>query len=223
MKGRRAAPWRRAEWLFLLSAALSALFLAVAAAQGRAAAAVRLDRWAELSIRGALAPPAPWPVRAVSFLGAWEFLAPASILVVAVLWRRGLTRRAWAFAASVAGAGLLAQAFKYLVRRPRPEILEPLAAAGGFSFPSGHSALSAAFFGALAGILASSSASGGRAAAWLAAGVGTVLLVGASRVALGVHWATDVAAGWLLGFGWIFLVFRMFERRAAESFRDEAG
>jgi undecaprenyl-diphosphatase len=107
--------------------------------------------------------------------------------------------------------------------RARPGLFDPLAHAIGFSFPSGHSALSAAFFGSLAGLAAASSRRRREAAGHLAAGVVMVFLVGFSRVALGVHWPSDVLAGWAVGFGWLALVFAVGERRARRAQGEKAA
>jgi membrane-associated phospholipid phosphatase len=202
----RTRTWRRAELFFLAAAILSAVFLLLLRAEYHDDSQIRLDLWGERSIRGAVSPDRSGAIRAVSVLGAWFFLLPASLLVGGILWKKRMPRRLAAFAVSVAGAEVIVEIVKFVVRRPRPESLEPLAQAVGFSFPSGHSAVSAAFFGSVASILAISSGSRWRSAAWLAGGAAVVGAVGVSRVALGVHWATDVLAGWTLGFGWLALV-----------------
>jgi len=202
----RTRIWRRAEILFIAAAVLSGAFLLLLRAEFHYDSQIRLDLWGEQSIRGAVLPDRSGAIRAVSVLGSWFFLLPASLLVAGILWKQGMRRRLAAFAASVAGAEVLVEVVKLAVRRPRPASLEPLAQAVGFSFPSGHSAVSAAFFGSVAAILAISAGSRRRSAAWLAGGMAVAAAVGVSRVALGVHWATDVLAGWALGFGWLALV-----------------
>jgi len=100
----------------------------------------------------------------------------------------------------VAGEGIVTTTIKQLVDRARPT-LNPLAAALGPSFPSGHSATAAAFFAAAALLLGRRRGRPARAVlAGLAAGI--AVAVAASRVLLDVHWLTDVTAGLALGWAW---------------------
>ena len=96
-------------------------------------------------------------------------------------------------------------AIKELVGRPRPSLVPHLVEAGGMSFPSGHSFNSALGFIAIA--LAFATYSVRRRVRWTLIGAAGVLsmLVASSRVALGVHYPSDVIAGWLGGAGWAFL------------------
>ena len=87
---------------------------------------------------------------------------------------------------------------KVIVERARPDGAEALATAGGYAFPSGHSATAVALYGALALIVARHGDARARRAA-IAAAVALSVLVGVTRVYLGVHYPTDVLAGWLLG------------------------
>ncbi|MBS1839075.1 MAG: phosphatase PAP2 family protein [Actinobacteria bacterium] len=126
---------------------------------------------------------------------------------VAVAWLVASHRRDLAVVLVVSSTGtwLLVNAVKRLVERPRPPQAVRLVAAGGWSFPSGHAGQAAAMYLAvgLLGWLVLRS----RSARWTAL-VTAVLLAGAvgiSRVYLGVHWSSDVVAGWSLGSAW-FLV-----------------
>ena len=100
---------------------------------------------------------------------------------------------------SAVAAQLTVQVIKHVVERPRPGAEDQLVHAGGFSFPSGHSATSMAVYATLT-FLAVRAANRARDRAALVA-VGTVLVVGIglSRIFLGVHYPTDVIAGWLTG------------------------
>ena len=105
-----------------------------------------------------------------------------------------------------AGAGILTLVTKDLIERIRPDEAQQLIVVTGFSYPSGHSASTSALYLTIA-IIAGRyiQHAGARAAIFLA--VSTVpLIVGASRVYLGVHYATDVVSGISLGAAWALLL-----------------
>jgi undecaprenyl-diphosphatase len=92
---------------------------------------------------------------------------------------------------------------KEVVGRPRPDVGSAVPLPESLAFPSGHAAAGVASLGALA-VLASERLESHRARVWLWASVGAVgIAVGLSRVALNVHYLTDVLAGWCLGLAWL--------------------
>lgn len=109
------------------------------------------------------------------------------------------------------GVSLLNNGLKHIVQRERPGVLQ-LTSFGGYSFPSGHTAAAAACWAAIALVVARRWKRTGRTAAALVAAFIT-LIVAASRVLLGVHWLTDVAAGLIMGWGWFLLVTVLFGGR----------
>ncbi|MBU8857521.1 MULTISPECIES: phosphatase PAP2 family protein [unclassified Micromonospora] len=127
-------------------------------------------------------------------------LRVAAVVLVVWLVRRGAPRLAvWVVVTMVAG-GLLGALLKLLVGRDRPDLLAPVARAAGYSFPSGHALNATLAAGVLLLVfLPFVRASGrGRVALWTAALLVTVV-TGLSRIALGVHWISDVVGGWVLG------------------------
>ncbi|HZC98999.1 MAG TPA: phosphatase PAP2 family protein [Actinomycetes bacterium] len=155
---------------------------------------------------------ADWGARHASpvsthLLGALTWLG-STVVIVALALASGMydwyRRRRWTVLGFmlmvVWGQNLIANGVKLLVERPRPPVPH-LAGSSGWSFPSGHSASAAATYAALALLLGR-----GRpwpVKAWLGtAAAGVTMAVAASRVLLGVHWVTDVAAGVALGLGW---------------------
>jgi undecaprenyl-diphosphatase len=143
--------------------------------------------------------------RIVSDAGSFALLAPLSI---AFLLLRRWKRPADDLALVVIAAGSAALPFvvKLIVARPRPTI-EHLSQLSSLSFPSGHTTQAAAVYLTVA-ILLSKGLNRGWRELLIALAVVIALGVAWSRVYLGVHYPTDVAAGLLLGWGWALLVFR---------------
>jgi undecaprenyl-diphosphatase len=127
----------------------------------------------------------PWVLRAV-------------VLAVAVwLWRRGVRRlAAWAVTTAAIG-GVLGVLLKLLVERSRPAFPEPVATASGYSFPSGHALNSMLCAGILLLVFLPVLRGARRVVAFAAAGA-LVLFTGYDRIALGVHYVSDVLAGWVV-------------------------
>lgn len=117
--------------------------------------------------------------------------------VVVWLWVKGARRVAVWATLTIAVGSLLAVVLKLLVARARPELPDPVASAGGYSFPSGHALGSMLGVGVLILIFLPVLSRGGRIAAY-AVGAAVVLLIGYDRIALGVHFVSDVIAGWVV-------------------------
>lgn len=103
---------------------------------------------------------------------------------------------------SALGALSLNVTLKLLVARARPEVVGHLTDVSSYSYPSGHALMSSALYLSFAAIAAGMTRDRAARAYLIAAGVLMTLLVGVSRLYLGVHYPTDVAAGWLIGGSW---------------------
>ena len=104
---------------------------------------------------------------------------------------------------STAGGMLLTTVLKYAFRRTRPEVIDVAGyTADSFSYPSGHATIAVGFYGALALILAYRLRGPARWAVVAAGGL-LVILIGFSRLYLGVHYPTDVLAGFLAAPLWL--------------------
>jgi membrane-associated phospholipid phosphatase len=100
------------------------------------------------------------------------------------------------------GGGIVDTIVKLAVARPRPTVDQPIISAFGKSFPSGHSMQAVVCYGAL--LLAFLPILKGRArTVAIAAWIFTLLAIGFSRLALGVHYISDVLGGWVLGAAWL--------------------
>ena len=137
--------------------------------------------------------------RDVTALGGFSVLTLVVTVSIVMLLLHRRHFQAVVFAAAVLVGQVLAEVTKHLIGRDRPDLVPHLDQVYSSSFPSGHSAMSPIVFFTLAGILAAGEPN--RAAKTLLLGLAAVLVlgIGASRVYLGVHWPTDVLAGWAMG------------------------
>ena len=114
--------------------------------------------------------------------------------LAALLWAGRRAAARW-LALVMAGGTLLNLGLKQIFAAPRPELLPHLDKVHSYSFPSGHASGNMMLFGALALLMDGPGA-------YVAAAL-TILVIGVSRVWLGVHWPSDVLAGWVEGAGWL--------------------
>lgn len=145
-------------------------------------------------------------MRGFSFVGSTIALTAGTIFIVIRFVMRKWKREAKLFALTMIGAGLLNITLKLAFKRPRPAPFFNLSPPETYSFPSGHSLTSAVFFGALAAILtARVNSKRVRAAIWIVSAT-MFVLIGLSRIYLGVHYTTDVIAGFAAALIWILVV-----------------
>jgi membrane-associated phospholipid phosphatase len=204
---------RRAR-LLLGAAACFALTLALAVYVGRATSPPAVDRdvaqWVHEHRIDALDP--AW--RAVALLGGSAGLGAVVLASCVLAWRR-LDRRWVTFLlASYIGAEVLFWSLKAVVDRPRPPVSLRLATAGSQSFPSGHTTVATAV-GASLLIAATQIAEPRLRRVAMVALIALPLVIGLDRLALGVHWFTDVIGGLLLGLGWVLLCAALMSRVSA--------
>jgi membrane-associated phospholipid phosphatase len=146
--------------------------------------------------------------RTVTFLGEVPVLAVLTVVAALLLWRATKRlRRPLLLLTAMAGATFLTFCLKLVVARHRPPAADMLGSIDtSYSFPSGHTLHSTVFLFTLAGLLWTSRArltwrlGGAAIAVVLSAGIG------ATRIYLGYHWATDVLAGWLVAAVWLSLI-----------------
>lgn len=140
---------------------------------------------------------------AVTALGNVPVLINVTLVAALVLaWRR-LVEELRLLLLVVIGAELLTLGLKLGFHRERPFFANPLATESSYSFPSGHASVSLALYGTLALILARHVSSIGARVAILAAAGALAALIGFSRLYLGVHFLSDVIAGFSLAIAWV--------------------
>lgn len=144
-------------------------------------------------------------------------LIAALVVAACVLTRHN--RAAWFIAISVLGAGALNQLLKFEFARVRPDLWQRLVVEHGFSFPSGHAMGTSAFTLAVVIVLWNT-----RWRIWaVVAGVLYALVIGFTRLYLGVHYPTDILGGWTAGLFWVLLVWVLLPgRRLPAHLHDRA-
>lgn len=151
----------------------------------------------------------PWltlVMKTLTWIGSPAVIGPLLPVAAGILWWKKLRREAVLVLVSVVGGGLLDVAFKLHFRRIRPTVPWAILHEHSYSFPSGHSVEAVALYGMLFYLLAERKTAGweraleGLAALALAGGIGL------SRIYLGVHFPSDVMAGYFVGAVWVAAV-----------------
>jgi len=135
------------------------------------------------------------------FGGVFGIIALTAILL-GLLLRRKMYKNALIVGATVAGAAILNVILKLIFERTRPDLWEQLIVETSFSFPSGHSMITAALGLSLIFICWNTRFR------WLALALGSsfIIVIGFSRLYLGVHYPTDILAGWVVSAAWLSTV-----------------
>lgn len=149
---------------------------------------------------------------AITVLAKHQFLIPANLALL--FYFLFLKKRTW-FSIRVAAIALSSLGLMFLMKylfkrkRPQPPLLRP---AHGLSFPSGHAIMSVTFYGLLIYIISHSLKN--KAVKWslMVSLASLIQLIGFSRVYLRVHYASDVAAGYIIGFSWLIISLDLLKR-----------
>lgn len=151
-------------------------------------------------------------VRDMTALGSVTALTSFVVIAIVCLALAKDIRAAGAVLFLIGGGQIISTLVKNIVERPRPDIVAPLALETSWSFPSGHAMMSMIAYLTFAAVLARSFKRPAPRLFLLGAALLLSLMIGASRLYIGVHWPSDVLAGWLLGLAW-FLLWRPATRR----------
>lgn len=214
--GRSDSPLARVGELLPLFALLAAAAITTAivelASEVQEGDTHAIDRAVLLALRTAGDPSEPigpaWfqgVVMDITALGGTSVLTLTTLAAVGYLVaaRKGAT--ALYLSSAVIGGALLTSGLKIGFGRPRPELVAHLVEVQSASFPSGHAANSAITFLTIGVLLARAEADWRLKLYLVGVAMGMTFLVGCSRVYLGVHWPSDVLAGWSVGAAWALL------------------
>ena len=141
-------------------------------------------------------------MRDITSLGSFTLVLLVTLGAIGYLVIDGKRAAALFVLVAIAGGVVLSEGLKHLFARPRPELVAHLVEVQTASFPSGHAMLSAVTFLTLGALLARIQSRRRLKAYVISVAILLTLLIGASRVYLGVHWPTDVLAGWCAGAAW---------------------
>lgn len=175
----------------------------------------RLAEW----LHGRATEPLTDIFRGITRLGNFTTLTVVTLVAVVILWRRRDRIDAFFVALAALGAQVLSTGMKLGFHRDRPFFPDPLATESTFSFPSGHALVSLAVYGSIALVLARRLSSRAHRALLLAGTAVLVAAIGFSRLYLGVHFLSDVLAGYAAGVAWLALLYVALEVRARYASR----
>lgn len=145
----------------------------------------------------------------ITSLGGYTVLTLLVVLVATFLLLQGRRFSALLLVASAISATLVSSGLKLLFARSRPDVVEHLVDVSTHSFPSGHALVSASVYLTLGALLAREYPRSPMPRFFMTAAVTLALLVGLSRIYLGVHWPSDVLAGWGIGALWAWGCWRL--------------
>lgn len=177
-------------------AAMVGVVVALGVAVEAGADIVTFDRAANQTVNDHATDPVTGWAFVITMLGSSYVLIAVAVSAALGLTLRGRWRAAVAIVVAYVITDATVAVVKLIVSRPRPDA--SLTEANGFSFPSGHSAMSMAVYGCLAFALARACRGFPRVACALV-GAALVVAIGLSRIYLGVHYPSDVLAGWITG------------------------
>jgi undecaprenyl-diphosphatase len=139
----------------------------------------------------------------LSFIGSPRALGPGILIACVILWIRRMRHDAVLLAIAIAGAALIDTILKLHFRRIRPTVAWALAKEHSFSFPSGHSVGAVVLYGTITYLVWSHLHDLRQRVAVIVCALLLIAGIGLSRVYIGVHYPTDVAAGYLVGLLWV--------------------
>jgi undecaprenyl-diphosphatase len=200
----------RSEWLILVGGfvvALCALLLFVWLAEEMGEGdTLRFDSVVRADIHAHASARLTSIMKLVTLLGSGPAIIALTMVTLVLCYRLGQLHYAKLLAAALGGGLALELSLKLAFHRPRPVPFFDIVPPTSYSFPSGHALESLCFFSALAIIVSDEATVRNATTAWIGA-ILLTLLIGFSRVYLGVHYPSDVVAGYAVGIVWMITVY----------------
>jgi undecaprenyl-diphosphatase len=159
----------------------------------------------------------------ITALGGRTMLLAVTLFAIGYLSLERKYGAMWLVAAATGGGGLLSTIMKHHFGRDRPEIVSHLVAVTSPSFPSGHSMLAAILYLTLGALLARFATRHRTKVYLLTVALLAAFLIGSSRVYLGVHYPTDVLAGWCAGLVWALICWLVARYLQARGTVEKSG
>lgn len=150
-------------------------------------------------------------LKVITELGGVAFIVLAGVLIFMFC-----KKIRWFVTFDLVGVTVINQAIKHIVRRPRPNVLR-LVEEDGYSFPSGHSMVSMAFYGIIIYLVYKNVTN--KYLKWILITVLSllILLIGISRIYLGVHYTSDVLGGFLLSIAYLIIFVRVNKKNLCKA------
>ena len=168
---------------------------------------IPFDPWIQSAVLQLRDPMVTRLLTLLTYTANWQFITGVCLILLILPWTRrfpGLI-----LSASPLFSTLLYKLIKEILQRPRPEEALHLIRQGGFSFPSGHAMTGLVFYGLVLYFFLSSIKNSSTRRVLLSVGVVYIFFIGFSRIYLGVHYPSDVLAGWCLGGLQLMLILRL--------------
>jgi undecaprenyl-diphosphatase len=217
----------RVSWAALwpgLAIAVALLGFASLAQEAREGGINAMDRLTLSVLRapGSFATAPPWVqelTRDITALGGFTVLSLLTTFAAAMMLQYRQHRQATVFALTVILSQALTEGLKAIIARPRPTLVSQHDIVYSLSFPSGHTTMSTVVYLTLAAIVCRAMQRSGARALTLGAAISLVFAIGITRIELGVHWPSDVLAGWLLGTAITMIAIRTLNLRNSHAAR----
>ena len=150
-------------------------------------------------------------LKAITELGGVAFTVLAGVLIFMFC-----KKNRWFITIDLVGVTLVNQVIKHIIRRPRPNVLR-LVEESGYSFPSGHSMVSMAFYGIIIYLVYKNVSN--KYLKWILIILLSLLIlsIGFSRIYVGVHYFTDVVGGFLLGLAYLIIYINIYNKKVGKN------